>query len=135
MGWMVPAAKNGAKLAAKYGPQAKIAWDNAGKPAAAAAATKAQAQLQRRKAFAKAATVVDGSVLKLQHQGEPTWVVLTAGDPVEAFPPVDVALSSLLSGADLSKAVSSADFEAKRVAARLERARRRVGRESSDGSS
>lgn len=128
MGWMVPAAKNGAKLVAKYGPQAKIAWDNAGRPAAAAAATKAQSQLQRRKAFAKAATVVDGAVLRVLHSGEPVWVVLTRGAPVEAFPAVDVALSSLLSGADLSKATSSQDFEAKRVAARLERARRRVAR-------
>lgn len=128
MSWMVPAAKNSAKLAARYGPQAKIAWDTAGKPAAAAAAAKAQAQLQRRKAFAKAATVVDGSVLRLMHSGEPVWLVLTQGEPAEAFPPVDVSLAALVSGADVSKAVASEEFEAKRVAARLERARRRVGR-------
>lgn len=128
MGWMVPAAKNGARLAARYGPQAKIAWDHAGRPAAAAATQKAQAQLQRRKAFAKAATVIDGSVLRLMHGGEPVWVVLTRGEPAEAFPPVDVSLGALVSGADLTKTVPSQEFEAKRVAARLERARRRVGR-------
>lgn len=126
MGWMVPAAKNGAKLAAKYGPQAKIAWDNAGKPAAAAAAAKAQAQLQRRKAFAKASTVVDGSVLRVLHAGEPVWVVLARTEPVEAFPSVDVALTTLIADADRSKAVTSEQFEAKRVAARVERARRRL---------
>ena len=128
MSWMLPAAKNGAKLAAKYGPQAKIAWDKGGKPAAAAAAAKAQAQLQRRKAFAKAATVVDGAVLRVMHAGEPVWVVLTGTEPVEAFPPVDVSLAELTRGADLGKTVSSAEFEAKRVAARIERARNRTKR-------
>lgn len=126
MSWMLPAAKNGARLAARYGPQAKIAWDKGGRPAAAAAAAKAQAQLQRRKAFAKAATVVDGSVLRVLHAGEPVWVVLTRAQAVEAFPSVDVSLSDLTHGADLGKAVSSTDFEAKRVAARLERARNRA---------
>lgn len=126
MSWMLPAAKNGARLAARYGPQAKIAWDNVGRPAAATAAGKAQAQLQRRKAFAKAATVVDGSVLRVLHSGDPVWVVMTRGEPVEAFPPVEVSLAALLSGADLSKAVTSTEFESRRVAARLERARRRA---------
>lgn len=126
MSWMLPAAKNGARLAARYGPQAKIAWDKGGRPAAAAAAAKAQAQLQRRKAFAKAGTVVDGSVLRVLHAGEPVWVVMTRTQVVEAFPSVDVSLSDLTRGADLSKAVPSADFEAKRVAARLERVRNRT---------
>lgn len=126
MSWMLPAARNGARLAARYGPQAKVAWDNVGRPAAATAASKAQAQLQRRKAFAKAATVVDGSVLRVLHSGEPVWVVLTRGEPVEAFPPVDVSLAALLSGADLTKAVTSEEFEARRVAARIERVRRRA---------
>lgn len=128
MSWMLPAAKNGAKLAARYGPQAKIAWDKGGKPAAAAAAAKAQAQLQRRKAFAKAATVVDGAVLRVMHAGEPVWVALARTEPVAAFPPVDVSLTELTRGADLSKTVSSAEFEAKRVAARIERARNRTKR-------
>ena len=128
MSWIGPAAKNGAKLAVKYGPQAKIAWEKAGKPAADAAAKKAQAQLQRRKAYAKAATVVEGHVLRVMHEGEPVWVVLTLDEPVEAFPSVEVGLPTLINGADLSKAVSSADFEAKRVRTRLERARRQARR-------
>lgn len=126
MSWMFPAAKNGARLAAKYGPQAKIAWDNAGRPAAAAAAAKAQSQLQRRKAFAKAATVVDGAVLQVLHAGEPVWVVLARTEPVEAFPSVEVAPAALIADADRSRAVTSEQFEAKRVAARVERARRRL---------
>ena len=128
MSWIGPAARSGAKAAVRYGPQAKIAWDNVGKPAAAAAATKAQAQRQRRKAFTKAATVVDGSVLRVLHVGEPVWLVLTSGEPVEAFPPVEVGLSSLIDNADTSKAVSSSEFEAKRVAERVRRARQRASR-------
>ena len=125
MSWIGPAAKNGAKLAVKYGPQAKIAWEKVGKPASEAAAKKAQSQLQRRKAFAKAATVVDGAVLRQIHHGEPVWVVLSQGEPVECFPAVDIELAELLKDADMSAAVSSKEFEEKRVRARVERARHR----------
>ena len=122
MSWIGPAAKK----AVKYGPQAKIAWDKAGRPAAAIAAKKAQTQLQRRKAFAKAATVVEGSVIRLIHAGEPVHVVLAHGEPVEAYPPVDVELPVLLKDADLSAAVTSEEHEAKRVTARVARARGRL---------
>jgi hypothetical protein len=129
MSWIGPTAKNGAKLAVKYGPQAKIAWEKVGKPAGEAAAKKAQSQLQRRKAFAKAATVVDGEVLRQIHHGEPVWVVLSHHEPVDCFPPVDVELTELIKDADMTAAVSSKEFEEKRIKARLERARqRRAGR-------
>ncbi|KAA1380000.1 hypothetical protein [Aeromicrobium fastidiosum] len=121
MSWIGPAAKK----AVKYGPQAKIAWDKAGRPAAEIAAKKAQTQLQRRKAFAKAATVVEGSVIRLIHAGEPVHVVLAHGEPVEAYPPVDVELPVLLKDADLTAAVTSEDHEARRVKARVARARSR----------
>lgn len=122
MSWIGPAAKK----AVKYGPQAKIAWDKAGRPAAEVAAKKAQTQLQRRKAFAKAATVVEGSVIRLIHAGEPVHVVLAHGEPVEAYPPVDVELLVLLKDADLTAAVTSEEHEAKRVKARVARARGRL---------
>lgn len=124
MSWIGPAAKNGARLAIKYGPQAKIAWDKAGRPAADAAAKKAQSQLQRRKAFAKAALVVNGAVLKQMHEGEPVYVVLSAGDPVEAFPSVDIGLTALVRNADRRGVVTSKEFEAKRLKGRIDRARR-----------
>ena len=122
MSWIGPAAKK----AVKYGPQAKIAWDKAGRPAAEVAAKKAQTQLQRRKAFAKAATVVEGSVIRLIHAGEPVHVVLAHGEPVEAYPPVDVELPVLLKDADLTAAVTSEEHETKRVKARVARARGRL---------
>ena len=121
MSWIGPAAKK----AVKYGPQAKIAWDKAGRPTAEIAAKKAQVQLQRRKAFAKAATVVEGSVVRLVHAGEPVHVVMAHGEPVETYPPVDVAMDVLLKDADLTAAVTSEQYEAKRVKARIARARKR----------
>jgi hypothetical protein len=121
MSWIGPAAKK----AVKYGPQAKIAWDKAGRPAAEVAAKKAQVQLQRRKAFAKAATVVEGSVIRLVHAGEPVHVVMAHGEPIEAYPPVDVGLDVLLKDADLGAAVTSEEHEAKRVKARIARVRGR----------
>ena len=128
MSWIGPTAKNGARLAAKYGPHAKVAWERAGRPAAETAAKTAQSQLQRRKAFAKAATVLDGAVLRQQHGGEPVWIVLSRGEPVEAFPSVDIGLPTLLKDANLDAVVPSKEFEAKRVKARLDRARRRAQR-------
>jgi hypothetical protein len=59
------------------------------------------------------------------HHGEPVWVVLSQGEPVECFPPVDIDLAALLKDADMTAAVSSKEFEEKRVKARVERARRR----------
>ena len=125
MSWIGPTAKKSAKLAVKYGPQAKIAWEKVGKPASEVAAKKAQSQLQRRKAFAKAATVTDGEVLRQIHQGEPVWVVLSHGEPMDSFPSVDIDLPELIKNADLTAAVSSKEFEEKRVKARVERARQR----------
>jgi len=121
MSWIGPTAKK----AIKYGPQAKIAWDKAGRPAAAIAAKKGQQQLQKRKAFAKAATLVDGSVLRQMHAGEPVHVVLAHGEPVEAFPPVDIDLTALVKDADPTRAVPSADYEQKRLTTRLKAARPR----------
>jgi hypothetical protein len=132
MSWIGPTAKRSARLAVKYGPQAKIAWEKAGKPASAAATKQAQSQLQRRKAFAKAATVVDGAVLRVMHAGEPVWVVLAEGEPVEAFPSNELDVGTLTKGANLGKAVSSEEFEAKRLRARLDRARRRARRQGGE---
>ncbi len=53
--------------------------------------------------------------------------MLAHGEPVEAFPSVDIGLTSLVKDADLSAAVPSAEFEAKRIKARVARARDRSG--------
>lgn len=95
----------GVKVAAKYGPQAKIAWDNGGKKAAASATRKARSLTARRKALAHAATVVDGSVLKVAPGGTTAYVVFSGEQPIATYPPLETAYPVLLAHADLGKRV------------------------------
>jgi hypothetical protein len=94
-----------AKLAVKYGPQAKIAWDKGGKQAAAAATQRARTMTSRRKAFAHAATVVDGSVLKIAPDGTTAYVVFSGEQPIAAYPPQDLGFPTLLAHVDLDRRV------------------------------
>ena len=108
MGKVGTAAKvigTGTKLAVKYGPQAKIAWDNGGRKAAAAAAKRARSLTARRKAFAHAATVVGGSVLKVAPGGTTTYVVFSVDQPIAVYPPQDLPPEVLLVHADLSRRI------------------------------
>ncbi|MEZ5095712.1 MAG: hypothetical protein R2731_06095 [Nocardioides sp.] len=59
VGRMAKAAAQGAKLAIKYGPQAKIAWDKGGKQATAAATKRALTLNNRRRAVAHASGVIE----------------------------------------------------------------------------
>lgn len=108
MGKVAKAAKvvgTGTKLAVKYGPQAKIAWDNGGRKAAVAATRRARSLTARRKAFAHAATVVDGSVLKVAPSGTTAYVVFSGEQPIATYPPHDLPPALLLAHADLSKRI------------------------------
>jgi hypothetical protein len=94
-----------AKLAVKYGPQAKIAWDKGGKQAAAAASQRARSLTSRRKAFAHAATVVDGSVLKIAPDGKTAYVVFSGEQPIATYPHQDAPFPALLDHVDLARRV------------------------------
>jgi len=95
----------GAKLAVKYGPQAKIAWDKGGKQAAAAASQRARSLTSRRKAFAHASTVVDGSVLKIAPAGKTAYVVFSGEQPIATYPHQDAPFPALLAHVDLARRV------------------------------
>lgn len=128
-------AKRSATLAVKYGPQAKLAWDNGGRRAADAAAAKVTLSRHRRHAFAEADTLRDGSVLRVAPGGVAAYVVLTGDDPVSVHPPGPPdgpALSELVAHVDLDKRVTPEQDRARR-AARRERLRpRRPRRPGSD---
>jgi hypothetical protein len=111
----------GTKLVVKYGPQAKIAWDNGGKKAATAAAKRARSLTARKKAFAHAATVVRGSVLRIAPGGATAYVVFSGDDPIAAYPPQEVPLADLLDHVDLDRRVPA------------EEAPRALGRSRRDG--
>lgn len=106
---LTKAAGQGAKLAVKYGPQAKIVWDKGGKQAAAAATKRALSLNNGRKAFAHARGVVDGSVLKIAPQGSTVYVVFTGDLPIAAYPSQELPFPILLQHADLARRVRPED--------------------------
>jgi hypothetical protein len=129
--WIPPVSKNvvklGVKYGVKYGPQAKIAWDVAGKQVQSAAKTHADNVASRRKAFAEAETVVDGSVLRLAREGRPVWVVYSGEQPHSSYPLVPVELSVLVSRADLSKRQTPLQHREAQLRARAKRASKKAG--------
>lgn len=122
MSWIGPLARGG-KTLVRFGPQAKIAGDLVGKDAVGAASTVARRQADRRRAFRKAATVTSGAVLQLVESGEPVWVVLSSGEPVDCYPPTTAPLAELMRVADRSRAVSWRDHESARLRNRVRRRR------------
>ena len=119
----VKAARTGAKLAVKYGPQAKLAWDRGGKQAATAAQSRALSLVARRKAFAEAATVRNGSVLKRVVDGSAIYVVFAGEQPVRAYPPRDVSLDELVQPADLTQRVTPEQHRERQLRTRAKRLR------------
>lgn len=95
----------GAMLAARYGPQAKIAWDNGGRKAATTAVRRAKSVTARRKALAQAATVTAGTVLKVAPGGHTMYVVFSGEQPIAVHPPTDEPMEVVLAHADLAKRV------------------------------
>ncbi|WP_344007207.1 hypothetical protein [Nocardioides lentus] len=125
---MARLAKQGATLAVKYGPQAKLAWDKGGHQAANAAAARVALLRARRRAFTEAEGVKDGAVLRVAPGGDVTYVVLSGVTPVAAHPPREgVALPDLLRHADLDRRTTP-EQEHERRAARRRRLSRRGAR-------
>jgi len=126
-GNLAKAAAQGAKLAVKYGPQAKIVWDKGGRQATMAAAKSAQTVNARRRALKHAGGVLEGSVLKIAPEGTTVYVVFSGDKPIAAYPPQEAVFSTLLEHADLSKRVRS-DEPVPRLRDQLGRLSRPVSR-------
>ena len=105
LGPIIKVAGQTAKVAVKYGPQAKIAWDKGGKQGTVAAARRARSLNARRRALKHAAGLVDGSVLKVAPEGRTVYVVLTGARPVAAYPKQDLPYAALLEHVDLTKRI------------------------------
>lgn len=95
----------GAKLAIKYGPLVKVAWDKGGKQAASTAAKRASTMNSRRRALAHASGLVEGSILKIAPEGRTVYVVFTGDQPIATYPAQKTPTTVLLQHADLSKRV------------------------------
>ena len=86
MGKKTQVVTQGAKLAVKYGPLVKVAWDKGGKQATTAAAKRALTMNSRRRALAHASGVIDGSMLKIAPEGTTIYVVFTGDQPIAVVP-------------------------------------------------
>lgn len=135
---LVPVGKNAVKIAAKYGPQAKIAWDTAGQAAAEQVKIRRARAANRRSAVEKARTVVDGTVLRQIHGDQVIWVVYAGAEPITAYPLPDIELDELTRRAKLDDRMTPEQYDESRARARAKRAAstvRRRGRTRSTGDS
>lgn len=117
----VKAARTGAKLAVKYGPQAKLAWERGGKQAVTVAQKRALTLVAARKAYAEAETVRDGSVLRHVVDGAPVHVVFAGDEPVHAYPPQPGPLGTFVKDLDLDLRVTPEQHRERQLRARARR--------------
>lgn len=122
MSWVGPVSKQGAKLAVKYGPHAMKAWDLFGDKVKEASRHKLDEVAARNLAFKDAEGRVDGSVLRVAHQGVPVFVVFAGEEPVAAYPETDQPLPSLIDRVDLSRRLTPAQRRERQLRARALRA-------------
>lgn len=122
MSWIGPASKQGLKLAAKYGPHVKAAWDIGGDKVKEVTRNKTEEIANRNKAFKDAESRVDGSVLSVTHKGRPVFVVLAGDEAVEAYPETGEPLTALIDKVDLAKRVTPAERRERLVRTRVSRA-------------
>ena len=123
---LVPAGRRAAKLAIKYGPQAKLVWDKVGKDTVEQARARRVIALDRRHAVDKARTLTDGWVLRQLDGERVVWVVFSGEEPITSYPDDGVDLGALLKGADLSKRLTPEEYDRRRARARAARAVRRA---------
>jgi hypothetical protein len=118
---LIPVGRKAVTLAAKYGPQAKIAWDTAGSAAAEQVKIRRARAANRRSAVEKARTVVDGTVLRQIHGDQVVWVVYAGDEPITAYPLVDIELDELTKRARLSERMTPEQYDETRARARARR--------------
>ncbi len=104
-GNFVKLASMGAKMASKYGPRAKSAWDEGGKDSAKAAGKNAASFNALRKALNHARELPEGSVVKVVDRGADSYVVLDGDRAIAAYPTPTYGVDKLVENADLTKRI------------------------------
>ncbi len=102
------------KYGVKYGPHVLVAAQTLREPATAYAQKRLADARDRRAALAEAATLTDGSALRVFHAGRPVWVVYSGADPVSSHPPVQAALATVVERADVTQRVRPGDAKSGR---------------------
>lgn len=119
---LIPVGRKAVTLAAKYGPQAKVAWDTAGQAAAEQVKIRRARASNRRSAVEKARTVVEGTVLRQIHGDQVVWVVYAGDEPITAYPLPDIELAELTRRAKLADRMTPEQYDESRARARARRA-------------
>lgn len=114
-------AAKAAKLVAKVGPGAIIAWQTVGPVVKDAVEAQQRTWSNRRLAFAKARTVVDGTVLEQLDGDRAVFVVFSGDDPVEAYPKGDKTPTELVRNADMTKRVTPEEHDAAKMTAKAKK--------------
>jgi hypothetical protein len=124
---LVPAGKKAAELAVKHAPKAVAAWKVGGKAAAEQVKIQRARAANKKRAFEKARTLVDGTVLRQLHGEQAVWVVFAGEAPVAAYPQVEVELLDLVKHAKLSERQTPDEYDESRAKARAKRTAKKAG--------
>jgi len=127
MGNLVPRGKKAVELAVKHGPKVKVAWDVAGKQATEQVKIQRARAANKKRAFDKARTLADGTVLRQLDGDQVIWVVFAGAQPVASYPSVEKDLSQLVEHAKLSGRQTPEDYDRSRAKARAKRAAMKAG--------
>lgn len=107
-------ARYAIKYGVKYGPHVIVAAKALKEPATAYAQKKLSAAQAKRAALAQAATLQDGTVLKVFYQDSEVWVVFSGDTPITAHPDPAVPMPTLLQRADLTRRMRPEDLPSTR---------------------
>ena len=104
------------KYGVRYGPVAFEAIKHGREPAQQAVQSVIARRSARRTAIEHAATLREGTVLKVIHDGRPVWFVFSADEIIATYPPVPIAqYGDLLRHTDLANRVKPEDMPAPRT--------------------
>ncbi|MEW1954679.1 hypothetical protein [Terrabacter sp. NPDC080008] len=97
------------KLGIKYGPQIWVATQALREPAKDAVNKAVSSERARRLAMSHATSLTDGSILKVYKGDAAHWLVFNGDEPVAVHPEIDLPLTTLAAGADLTKRIRPQD--------------------------
>ncbi|WP_374968159.1 hypothetical protein [Terrabacter sp. BE26] len=97
------------RLGIKYGPQIWVATQALREPAKEAVNKAVSSERARRMAMGHAATLADGSILKVYKGDAAHWLVFSGDEPVAVHPATDLPLDTLAARADLTKRIRPDD--------------------------
>jgi len=123
----LPAGKKAVELAVKHAPKAAAAWKLGGKAATEQVKIQRARAANKKLAFDKARTLVDGTVLRQLHGEQVVWVVFAGDEPVAAYPPVETELADLVKHAKLSERQTPEQYDESRARERVRRAAKKAG--------